>query len=266
MKNRSNFFKKFFLVITFLYSGIVLPAFCMDAPTQKKFGYPHSIHKSSVEKIIEKLLYKDPTGEEEEELKRNFSLFRETFSITNLLKILLEEYREKEKVFKWCSKCGKAKKEARFALILDQLSYFLRFLNQEKQVVHTEFGEEGCFQIYLLTVGLLNIGYKKIELNLIGLSKDLKKYGELAQEKLSILANEKNATVRVNIYANGVQEYIDRVGKEEAPRSHSFGMVDPSPWNMFHIFKHELIKKTRIVGSFYIEAILSFQRWVQLSK
>ena len=164
-------------------------------------------------------------------------------------------FEHKSLPFMWCD-CNKLLPVFRFLTILWQVNAIFENFPPDTEIVHTAFSEGGLLQTYCLIYTLVNSGYKKIHVNVIGhyivemvdgLHRhiDLEKEGKgfypgiicLDEEILVIkdvikadflnIGLAHGATVMVDIYKSAY-DYIEAVERHEAKRSNSFDNIDPS--------------------------------------
>jgi hypothetical protein len=137
----------------------------------------------------------------------------------------------------WCA-CPLAPTDQRLLLILNQLNEIAALNPQPTTpIVHVEFGEEGCLQTYLLVLGLIKIGYKKINVILIN-TQNFPQFDNFTKETKNLNTKEKT-DIKVKVYSKGCSEYIKEVQKATSKnqlRAHSFGMVDPVVYSTFLAF------------------------------
>lgn len=177
-----------------------------------------------------------------EALKKNNNLFLE------------KEYRKKLKYFfcslttkkfssglSWCA-CERAPLRKRIKLGIRFVQYVLIGYACDKEPVLSFFAEEGCMDPFVISSALLAFGYKKLTLNLIGLSiqkdtveslaKSLQK--NLGDEAKTSSANDtievknvqKDTVITINRFGNGFEDYAKGVSDNVYKRTHIFTYID----------------------------------------
>ena len=207
------------------------------------------------------------------ELNKEFTSLSKAIFINSLIEDQAKEINQSsgQQKLSFCN-CTKA-------TIGMRLAYILRFLNAvlEKNpdknalYVHTEFAEDvnRGLQTYLVIYGLMQVGYKNIICNVIGLG-DMKPLQEKLEEKLLNAGKKFSCTVIVKCYGgeNGVESYIN---DKQAKKSNSFSMIDPEPvgkddhLNMVNAFYRELITEMKKNEGAVIYVVYNgvFRRYVQ---
>ncbi len=166
---------------------------------------------------------------DEDLLVKNFPDLAKEINIKVLLENLIKEscpryFKEnfrKKKFLRWCE-CKNATMNCRIILILYQLNEILQKIHDKNAIfVHTEFGEAGCKQSYLFTLGLIKLGYKNIRLNLIGKDEWLFCYCKLMREKLL----QYKSKVEIVLYKDK-EDCLKEIKEGISQKSHSFAMID----------------------------------------
>lgn len=162
-------------------------------------------------------------------LKNIFVNLGKTISIRELIKNLLIQcypFYLSESIAKndlsWCD-CGNAAVGSRIIYILWQLDEISKlYPNKNDLLVHTEFGEHRCLQTYLFCYGLTFLGYKRVIINVVGMSDYCIYNAAILIRKLSFF----NKNFIFNIYPNGIKNLLNDIKKGRVIKSNSFSMVD----------------------------------------
>lgn len=165
--------------------------------------------------------------------------------ISLLCQDLMEQYTHQssrsDAKLTWCD-CTDL--ESRIVLILKQLNTALEQITPENLIVHTEFGEEGCLQIYLLIYALIKVGFKKIYINPFGISEQLPTQLKLLELEISKIKEGAEVVICPHFATNIPRVSLlarlnNLISQSRVPRSNSFAVTDTligstAPGNLAH--------------------------------